>query len=189
MVFIFAVSCKSQDQTLLKTYYDSGELYSEVKKNDREKGIIESNIIYYKDGTMKGSVIQLTTGDSVYTDVLEMYSNGNVKTNYRLLNGLKDGSYLSNYDDGATKEYGIFENGKESGLFVTYYPNKMYMSKINWNEGVLDGESIFYYPNGDVFQFGKYKDGKKVGEWVSYDNQGEINEKNIYDDNGILTDS
>ena len=74
----------------------------------------------------------------------------------------------------------------ESGLFVTYYPNKMFMSKINWVEGNLDGESIYYYPDNKVFQSGKYKEGKKVGEWIIYDKYGKETEKKIFDDNGIL---
>ena len=190
ILFIMALTGTSQGQEIKKIYYDSGELYSELKKTDKDKGIVESLVFYYKDGTGKGLVMKYKSGDTITTNIMEWYPNGypngKVKTSYTLLNGLKDGQYLSNYFDGSTKEYGIYKNGMESGLFVTYYPNKMFMSKINWVEGNLDGGSIYYYPDNKVFQSGKYKEGKKVGEWIIYDKYGKETEKKIFDDNGIL---
>ena len=166
----FTFCSVKEPQSVKKSYYESGELYSIVTTyplpESRETAYITK--LYYKDGIQKALIT--SDGSSIY-----YYPNGKVKSTRDAQDGLRVGVYQSFYFDGKIKEYGTYnKNGQEDGVFVSYYPSTTYLSKIAWVEGNLHGESIFYYPNGKILLSGLYRNGRKYGEWKDYDIEGMV---------------
>lgn len=71
---------------------------------------------------------------------------------------LKHGNYTSYFEiSGVKQRQGVFENGKENGLFIDYYEN----SKVKWSReydsGLLTGTEAYFSPQGEMKYEATYK--------------------------------
>ena len=109
--------------------------------------------------------------------------------NYK--DGLKQGKWISYFEDGKIWYEGNYKNGKEHGEFI-YFGNGNYniLHKLelnNYKDGILDGETIYYHINGEKNSVINYKDGNKDGKNIFYDKDGKIYWSGTYKD-GVLID-
>ena len=105
----------------------------------------------YHNGVLNGKTVVYLQGTDVVTEV----------TNY--VNGIKQGEYTRNYDNGTL------------------------MVRANYKDDALDGDYVYYYSNGVVKEEGRFAEGMKVGEWKTYDIEGNVistdnHEEENYDD-------
>jgi len=92
---------------------------------------------------------------------IEYFSNGKIKTEAEVRNGVRD------------------------GLLTEYYDNGTVKSRQFWEHGVMEGQFIDYFPSGKLKRKGLLQDGKMV-EMTIYYETGSIQEEQHYDSLGNI---
>ena len=106
----------------------------------------------------------------------EYYSNGNLSSVGRHIDGKRDGPWKFYHRDGKLWSTGTFRNGEAVGLFKWYAEN----GKLR-QSGRFDQTSKqtglwkrYYGGTNQIFDIGKFEAGKKVGTWKVYDKKGNV---------------
>lgn len=170
-----------QDSTW-KTYYENGQLNSEGEMIDNnssgmwktyyENGRLASNIVHMPHNKttienawdLEGKQIVLN-GNGLY----KSFSNtGQILLEGKVENGLNVGKWITYFENGKTKEEGIYEN-------------EIYQIINSWDlkgvQNVKDGQGQYktYYPDGEsILQTGKVEGGLKEDIWTIYYESAEI---------------
>jgi len=112
---------------------------------------------YYQDGTAKTIITyEISAKDSTAVSELQLHPNGAKKMEGAIVNGRREGEWISWHPDGSVWSTGRFEKGKR------------------------EGESLIYYPNGQLYMKGSYLHGRKSGKWTVWDENGEVLTKNEF---------
>jgi len=91
------------------------------------------------------------------------------------------------YNNGKIKTEVLLKDGLQHGLGYKYYENGTIKSKINWVNGLKSGVAEYYYPNGQIKSRTEYKnDSVMIGETIIYSEDGYLQEKQIYNQEGNL---
>lgn len=104
---------------------------------------------------------------TLYNDTFKLYSKG------KLINGKREGHWVS-YDiaDNLTED-GYYKNGVKSGHWK-YFLNRHLTSEGNYKSGKRCGVWREYYLDGHEIMIGKYEDDLKQGSWRTYQNDSLI---------------
>ena len=65
----------------------------------------------------------------------------------------------------------------KDGAWVSYYENGQLTYKGNYKNGKKEGAWVSYWMNGQLYYKGNYKNGKDEGAWVSYNTDGTVLKK------------
>lgn len=103
----------------------------------------------------------------------DLYSDGTVKKEYSLKNGLLDGAVKLFYPNGKPQSTATYVAGKKSGVEVLFDNSGSTVSEISYNNDIPNGE-FKLYEGGRVTIVGNKVNGKSEGSFVSYDPQGRI---------------
>lgn len=77
------------------------------------------------------------------------FDNGQMREKYSVdLNGLKDGEFLSFYDNGQIEYKAFYKKGKKNGVVYKYYPDGELAFKMNFVEDLQHGETYYYSKDG-----------------------------------------
>lgn len=116
---------------------------------------------------------------------------------------LKEGEYKNDFKNGIWKEYfldgsevyiGKYKNDKKNGIWRIYYSEKndlrnfkkvdesFLRKSFTYKDGDFNGTYIECFSNGQIKIKGKYKKGKKIGCWISYDLDGNIIQRENYNE-------
>lgn len=129
------------------------------------------------------SIDELVQRDGVYYEKFKDEPfNGKVKgkANGNIINGKKDGLWLSYHDNGQLDSKGEYKNGEMNGAWVYYHNNGILIGKGNWHKGKRDGLWERYYNNGRLWYKGQYNKGVQHGHWATYEHDGQLTEKGHY---------
>jgi antitoxin component YwqK of YwqJK toxin-antitoxin module len=129
---------------------------------------------YFKDGLILNSTTQ-----QLYTGVINTKVN-NKKLVYDVLNGKKNGTFVTYFANGRVEMIGEMNKNKNSGYWKYYYSNGTLESEGNFNNDVAVGNWKWYYPDGSLKEQGAYQNGKKNGVWLKFESNGKPLQKNIY---------
>jgi antitoxin component YwqK of YwqJK toxin-antitoxin module len=112
------------------------------------------------------------------------------KEQYQQKNGVKDGSFISHFENGKTSSEGIYKEGKYNDLWTFYHENGNIKGKGIFqmgdgsdlgNTGLprngRDGQWLLYHENGKISQDCGYFDGKRKGAFKSYFSNGKLEEE------------
>ena len=115
-------------------------------------------------------------GEVYYKKFTDIPFSGTVTGNPqgKLKNGIKDGPWVSYYDNGQLESKGTYKNDKKEGPWVYYHENGKLFSKGTYKDGKSEGPWVSYHDNGQLWSKGTYKDGKKEGPWVDYYKDGTV---------------
>ena len=73
-----------------------------------------------------------------YTGIgFELNKEGNIKTEFNLVNGIKEGKAIEFYDNGSVKIETFYTNNKVNGLSTTFFKNGKVKSKASFDNGKL----------------------------------------------------
>ncbi|MDB4050998.1 hypothetical protein N9454_06950, partial [Flavobacteriaceae bacterium] len=67
----------------------------------------------------------------------ELNKEGNIKTEFNLVNGIKEGKAIEFYDNGSVKIETFYTNNKVNGLSTTFFKNGKVKSKASFDNGKL----------------------------------------------------
>lgn len=94
---------------------------------------------------------------------------------------IKPGEYFEYHESGGIKIKGFYNNNLlREGLWISYYENGTKWSEAYYVDGKRDGHNLTFYPNGKVRYIGEYKNDLKVGEWSFYDEAGILTKTENY---------
>jgi len=186
-------------------YYDdgNGELRSVGSyKNDMKSGVWE---YYGKDGKLQvktlysnGNLIKkipLTESETPKKKLFVPRRLSGENSRYAQWNEdqpIVDGIQINQYDmegnkqgyweeyDGDNMEKGNYVDGKEEGLWETYYSNGNLMYKGPYKNGLKDGIWELYWFNGKLAEKGSYVNNDADGIWEYYNEDGSLKERGLY---------
>jgi antitoxin component YwqK of YwqJK toxin-antitoxin module len=159
----------------------SGEVFTNYSTGEKEyQGTYENGLLVQysylnKDGSVKepingetlidrGGLLYEVNGQKPYTgDVFELYKDGGRKYTGSLKDGKEDGLWTSWYENGQKSEEGTYKDGKEDGLWTSWYENGQKSEEGTYKDGKEDGLWTSWYENGQKRGEWTYKDGKKEG--------------------------
>lgn len=164
-----------QDSTW-KTYYENGQLSSIGEMdNGNPLGLW---INYYENGQIETKIKHLPNNKIVIEEAWDIgknqiVSNGNgiykafsntgqLMVKGKVENGQKIGTWIMYFENGKTKEEGIYEN-------------EIYRTTNSWdfhgNQNIIDGQGFYkaFYPDGEyILETGIIESGLREGEWKLY---------------------
>lgn len=149
-------------------YYADGKVEQKGRfRFDEPEG---SWMWYYPDGS--------TWKEEEYIDGLEdgmsieYDTAGTVLAQGEFIEGLREGIWF--FDVGDHREEGKYFEGSRIGEWVhTYTDIDQIQFKGSYENGKEDGTHIFYYPNGQVKKRGEYSFGDKLGIWEFFTQSGQ----------------
>ena len=83
-------------------------------------------------------------------------------------NGLKQGCWVTHYENGNKKYEGFFKDDKPAGTFTRYYQDKGIQSILEFRDNGQKASAKIYYNNGNLAAEGEYVEQLKHGEWKYY---------------------
>lgn len=78
------------------------------------------------------------------------------------------------YPSGQIQIIGFSRSGLREGLWVSYYENGSKWSELYYSNGKRNGKTTAWYENGVKRFDGFYKDDKKFGVWSYWDEKGNL---------------
>jgi antitoxin component YwqK of YwqJK toxin-antitoxin module len=111
------------------------------------------------------------------TEIIARFENGNMKTVkvFQEIDGKQIWvSEIHYHPNGSKSMEGTIKNGLREGEWISWYEDGKIWSKGNFKNGNRDGMGYVYFPSGKIQIEGPYIDGKRTGLWRSYDDQGNL---------------
>lgn len=84
------------------------------------------------------------------------------------------------YSNGKVKMEGNVENGLREGKWTSFYEDGMIWSETNFSKGQKDGATTTWYPSGVKRYEGFYKQNRETGIWKFYDENGNLVQEKKY---------
>ena len=164
---------------LWEVFRKNGELSYTIFRH-KGKDTYKGKKINYKELPIKKlverqGVFYEVNSQSPFFGIATSYSQNQ---NYR--EGKKWGSfevYYGNKDYSQLKSKSEYEDGKETGLWLSYYQDGQLKGKLNFEAGKLDGPWESYYENGQLKEKGRYKEDRLNGLYEGYYPNGQLSSK------------
>lgn len=115
------------------------------------------------------------------------------KEQYQQKNGVKDGGYISHFENGKTSSEGTFKDGKYNEQWTFYYENGNTkgrgsylngdgtdLSSTGLSRNGRNGQWLLFFENGKLEQECNYLDGKLNGVFKSYYSDGKPSSEGTY---------
>jgi antitoxin component YwqK of YwqJK toxin-antitoxin module len=115
------------------------------------------------------------------------------KEQYQQKNGVKDGSFISHFENGKTSSEGIYKEGKYNDLWTFYHENGNIKGKGIFQMGDgsdlgdtglprngRDGQWLLYHENGKIDAESNWVDGKLKGSYKTYYANGKMKEESNF---------
>jgi len=101
--------------------------------------------------------------------VKEFYGTGELKCEYSVIDGIKNGNYKCFYLSNNIKEEGSYLEGNLDNKYKEFYENGNVKLSTEYIEGVENGDYKDYYQNGHIRNEVKIINGTKTGLHKKYD--------------------
>lgn len=107
-------------------------------------------------------------------DYREYYSNGTIKLEIQIKDGLPQGTYVIYFENRKPKEIRSYDNGKLHGLWRTYDISGQLISEAEYKNDKKHGTWRIWDELGTQRYEMNYYEGKKTGIWRMWDEKGEL---------------
>lgn len=150
---------------------------SNHEKSDLNKPLVFRNGLLYQDS--------LTSKPFTGRNKSKML---NQTIEYDVVNGVKEGDFITYYSNGKAQMIGKIRGNKNIGLWKYYYNDGSLQTAGFFKDDKPDSIWKWYSYKGYLMEEGCFKDGKRDGEWKNYDSIGKIKSIKIFE-NDKLVDS
>lgn len=134
-------------------------------KNDTDT-LVKTNF-FFKDGLF----YDRETGEPFSGKCVD---TADVIIEFEIIDGRKNGRFVSHYLEGGIEKEGMIINDKNEGTWKYYYPNGQLQMIGNFKNNKADGEWTSYHFNGEISITGNYRDGLQIGYWSYYNTDGNL---------------
>ncbi len=182
------ISDKSLDTIINTFYYNNGKVEQSLKAIS---GVLVDTIYFgYNNGN--GNEIHVINKDfaaelnylnnrsidtSIYYQnkpdgkVFDFYENGQLESEYQILNHRVNGEKIEYYENGRTFSKSYYKNGRLEGIYKEFYENGNISCKINFTDSLENGEQWHYFEDGSLQMNGFAADGE-LYKFIEYDSLG-----------------
>jgi hypothetical protein len=112
--------------------------------------------------------------------VEHFWEDGSRKLEMFYREGLPHGPKTVWYPDGQVYHTGQYIDGREHGVWLTYFPSGAKQSELNLNLGAFDGAEIRWHENGNKAMYGQWVKGKQAGFFTFWSEDGKISREVDY---------
>ena len=109
------------------------------------------------------------------TDEIEQYFDIN-----QIIDGKKDGLWISYYPNGQLKSETFYQNGKQEGLQREWHDNGQLMTEYFYQNGKREGADRTWYENGQLKSEYIFQNGKWKGFQRKWHNNGQLMSEYFY---------
>ena len=113
------------------------------------------------------------------------YSNGESKTIGEYLNDDSTGFWIKRYESGQKEFEKNYKNGKKYGLWTKWYENGIKGGEETYEDNNLEGLFNRWYENGQKALEGTYMNGEKDGSWTKWYESGQKEFEKHYKSNKL----
>ncbi|OFX20620.1 MAG: hypothetical protein A2033_01210 [Bacteroidetes bacterium GWA2_31_9] len=147
-----------------------------------------STNIYWKSGVLKEYRKYKNETDTSEYYCEKYYISGKIEEKGYIKENVKDGQWISFFENGKIKKKENYDLGKLNGLSIEYYENGKLKCNQNFDFDNPIKKWIYLDSIGNVLEEGYYEQGGiKVGTW--FINENDIKEEISYDNNGSILKS
>ena len=143
---IFLVACSSENKEIIETFDDGSP-----------------KIIRYFDGKGKGK-------KKIIEQVF--WENGILKKNIKYDGNLKEGEYLTYYDNSALESQKYYKANREVGVQKYWHKNGQLKYEYNTINGQISGKKVIMFEDGTREEERYYTDGKEDGLQIGWHDNG-----------------
>jgi antitoxin component YwqK of YwqJK toxin-antitoxin module len=155
---------------VVKTYYDTGELLSEVYMvNGKKNGIYKK---YHKNGQLW--MICSYIDDKKNGEYKRYWWSGQLKQICSYTDDKKNGESKYYHNNGQLWEICSYIDDKKNGEFKSYYKNGQLWVICSYTNDKKNGIYKKYYDDGQLKEIGSHTNGKMNGEYKKYYRDGEL---------------
>lgn len=148
-------------------YYENGKTQQTGKYTD---GIYSGQWFwYYPNGAIRAQ--EFYRKGKLEGTIVEYDEAGNELTRGEYYSGLREGEWF--YHVEKSKEIGAYTLGLKNGKWLSYYQNGTLAFEGEFDEGQPKGKHKYYHENGVLKSVGKHKAGARHGIWRNYNAKGE----------------
>lgn len=126
--------------------------------------------LYYKKG-------MLYTGTHI-----EYFENGNKSLVLNIRDGLEHGSLEYFYPSGIQKEYREYNDGKKTGIWITWNEAGVKIAEAGYKDDIKDGAWYVWDNKGTMLYEMHYTLGKKSATWRQWDENGKLTMEKVFED-------
>ncbi len=124
--------------------------------------------------------------DKLYTGYV--IDTSDVIVTFEVVNGVKNGAFITFYTNGEYEKYGLIVNDKNTGTWRYFYSDGQLESIGSFQDNKPEGKWVSYYPNGRMKTEGEYIEGEQHGWWKYYNEEGELINVYIFGNGMLLED-
>ena len=96
----------------------------------------------------------------------------------------KNQSFIEKHPNGRLKISGEIVDGQRDGKWISYFENGTKQSEHNYSKGKLHGNIAVFSIDGALLYQGFYLEGKEHGKWLYY-NHSSNQTKEVWYENGV----
>jgi Uncharacterized protein conserved in bacteria len=133
---------------------------------------------------IRNEIAYLPNENEPFTGKYEEYysTNGQKKSETNYQDGKQNGLFTSWYENGKKENEENYQDGKQNGLVTGWYENGQKESETNFKDGKVNGLYSVWYENGQKKTEINYKDGEINGLFTWwYENGQKMSETNYID--------
>jgi antitoxin component YwqK of YwqJK toxin-antitoxin module len=78
------------------------------------------------------------------------------------------------YPNGQVKMEGNMVDGKREGKWISFFEDGMPWSETHFEDGIMHGPTTVWFSSGVKYYEGQYEKGKRSGKWKFYNEDGSI---------------
>jgi antitoxin component YwqK of YwqJK toxin-antitoxin module len=124
---------------------------------------------------IRNEIAYLPNENKPFTGKYEEYysTNGQKKSETNYQDGKQNGLFTSWYENGQKKSETNYIDGKVNGLYSLWYENGQKKTEINYKDDEINGLFTWWYENGQKMSETNYIDGKVNGVTIEWDENGQ----------------
>ncbi len=156
-----------------------GEEIKEDKVLQKEFKKIDEKIVPHFDSSDSYSYPDKYSKEGEIKKVVTKWDNGKKHEDYTLVNGKKNGGYISWHESGNMAAKGSYQYGKQEGIWTNWYDRDDGRKQFEgaYVDGIVEGKWIYWHANGRKYREGVYKNGMWHGEFVEWHASGNMADK------------
>lgn len=165
-----------------RTFYDEGQAYGTLQYDNGKP-------VAYEFRDLKGK--NIAEGKGQLAALKTYFSNGKLRSDMPLKDGLASGTGKFYYYDGPLKEQAEYLKDSKNGTLVHYYISGQKNFETTYLDNDRNGRYRSYYINGQTYAEGFMLKDQKEGIWRFNNRNGTISSREFYTDNeldGFLED-
>ena len=184
-----------------QNYHENGQLESEgavlnglpqgdwtrwyANGNKMENGTYVNDLFVVNNSWKPDGSQMVWNGSGEYT---LYHNNGAIESFGWMENGLREGLWTYNAEDGTTMSTIIYKEGNMNGKMVGYYEGGQKRTEGMYENNIASGQWTWYHTNGEKESSVNVINDKKEGEQLTWSANGALVKKEVYENGELISE-